>query len=65
MAILNCQILAFQKMGSMVIVQNFFNYSENLTWTRVGTLEYMAPEILCNKGHGKASDFWSLVIYFN
>jgi serine/threonine protein kinase len=35
------------------------------TGTTVGTIEYMAPEILSNKGHGKASDFWSLVIYFN
>ena len=30
-----------------------------------GTAEYLAPEILLNKGHGKASDWWSFggIIY--
>jgi p70 ribosomal S6 kinase len=27
-----------------------------------GTVEYMAPEILLAKGHGKAADWWSVGI---
>jgi p70 ribosomal S6 kinase len=27
-----------------------------------GTMEYMAPEILLAKGHGKAADWWSVGI---
>lgn len=30
------------------------------TNSMVGTVEYMAPEILTAKGHGKAADWWSL-----
>lgn len=40
----------------------FAKVCENVTYTLCGTPEYLAPEVLLSKGHGKPVDWWCLGI---
>jgi len=40
----------------------FAKYCETRTYTLCGTPEYLAPEVLLNKGHGKPVDWWTMGI---
>ncbi|XP_023326889.1 cGMP-dependent protein kinase, isozyme 1 [Eurytemora carolleeae] len=57
--------LLLDKEGYIKMVD--FGFSKRIdsgrkTWTFCGTPEYVAPEIILNKGHDRAVDFWSLGI---
>ena len=41
----------------------FSKFCEDKTYTLCGTPEYLAPEIILNKGHGKPVDWWSLGVF--
>lgn len=58
--------LLIDRMGYLKLVD--FGYAKSLpgvedrTWTLCGTAEYLAPEMIQSKGHGKGSDWWALGI---
>jgi len=55
--------LLIDKDGHMKITDfGFAKVVEDRTWTLCGTPEYLAPEIIQSKGHGKAVDWWALGI---
>ena len=55
--------LLFDKDGYLKLVDfGFAKVIKDRTWTLCGTPEYLAPEIISNRGHNIGADWWTLGI---
>ena len=55
--------LLFDRDGYLKLVDfGFAKVVRDRTFTLCGTPEYLAPEIISNKGHGLGADWWTLGI---
>jgi len=55
--------LLLDKDGYLKLVDfGFAKILQDRTWTLCGTPEYLAPEIILNKGHGFGADWWCVGI---
>jgi serine/threonine protein kinase len=60
---LKLENLLLDNLGYLKLVDfGFAKKTDSRTFTLCGTPEYMAPEILLNRGHSKAVDWWALGI---
>lgn len=55
--------ILLDRLGHIKLVDfGFSKVVEDKTYTMCGTPEYMAPEVILGKGHGKNADWWALGI---
>jgi len=57
--------LLLDKQGYLKVTDFGFakDISSGRTWTLCGTPDYLAPEIVAGKGHGKGVDWWTLGVF--